>query len=131
MLLVIIVILLSPLLASPLALDLSKTLGPALANRLHGSFLNLWVSTHHFLIRGADQCLSTTPRSSGHCLWSSTAYLLFLTEALGVVLGLYFLRERHHALHLSWSHSSLRLASTGNRSSRLRSLQSHFRLFPA
>src|SRR6266850_1259816 len=56
-----------PIARSRFALDLSKTLGPALANRLHGSFLSLW-SLPSFSRSRRRSCLSPTSRSSGHRL---------------------------------------------------------------
>ena len=56
-----------PIACSCLAVDLSKTPGPALANRLHGSFRSLW-SLPSFSRSQRRSCLSPTPRSSGHRL---------------------------------------------------------------
>jgi len=123
MLLVIIVILLSHLLALALLWTSQKTLGPALANRLHGASFQSW-SLPSFSNSRRRPCLSTTPRSSGHCLLSSPAYLLFLTEASESLLGLYFLREKDHALQSELEPFSLRLASTGTGSSASVAVQS-------
>jgi hypothetical protein len=92
MLLVIIVILLSPLLALALLWTSQKRLGLLLltASMAASSIFGLY---HHFLIRGPDHVSAQPPGPAG-TVFVVTAYLLFLTEALGVVLGLYFLREK-------------------------------------
>ena len=92
MLLVIIVILLSPLLALALLWTSQKRLGLLLltVSMAASSIFGLY---HHFLIRGADHVSAQPPGPAG-TVFVVTAYLLFLTEALGVVLGLYFLREK-------------------------------------
>ena len=47
---------------------------------------------NHFLVRGGDHVSAQPPGLVG-AAFAVTAYLLFLTEALGAALGLYFLRE--------------------------------------
>jgi hypothetical protein len=47
---------------------------------------------NHFLVRGGDHVSAQASDLVG-TVFVVTAYLLFLTEALGAALGLYFLRE--------------------------------------
>ena len=92
MLFVIAVILLCPLLALALLWTSQKRLGLLLltvsmaASALFGLY-------NHFLVRGPDH-VSEQPPGPWGTAFVVTAYLLFLTEALGTFLGLYFLRER-------------------------------------
>ncbi len=92
MLFVIVVILLGPLLALALLWTSQKRLGLLL---LTGSMAASAVFGlyHHFLVRGADHVSAQPPGPAG-IVFVVTAYLLFLSEALGTVLGLYFLREK-------------------------------------
>lgn len=92
MLFVIVVILLCPLLAFTLLWTPQKRLGLLLltvsmaASALFGLY-------NHFLVRGSDHVSAQTPGPWG-TVFIVTAYMLFLTEALGTFLGLYFLREK-------------------------------------
>jgi hypothetical protein len=92
MLFVIVVILLGPLLALALLWTSQKRLGLFLltismaASAVFGLY-------HHFLVPGADH-VSTQPSSPVGSVFVVTAYLLFLTESLGTILGLYFFREK-------------------------------------
>ena len=92
MLFVIVVILLAPLLALPLLWTSQKRVGLLLlmVSMTASSVFGLY---HHFLVRGADHVSAQIPGPVG-IVFVATAYLLFLTEALGAVLGLYFLREK-------------------------------------
>jgi len=89
---VIVVILLGPLLALVLLWTSQKRLGLLLltvsmaASALFGLY-------HHFLVRAADHVSAQPPGPAGTA-FVVTAYLLFLTESLGTILGLYFLREK-------------------------------------
>ncbi len=92
MLFVIVVILLGPLLALALLWTSQKRLGLLLltVSMAASSVFGLY---HHFLVRGADHVSAQPPGPAG-IIFVVTAYLLFLTEALGALLGLYFLREK-------------------------------------
>jgi hypothetical protein len=89
MLFVIIVILLCPLLALALLWTSQKRLGLLLltvslaASSVFGRY-------HHFLARGSDHVSAQAPGPAG-AVFVATAYLLFLIEALGASVGLYFL----------------------------------------
>jgi len=89
---VIAVIVVCPLLALALLWVLQERLGLLLltfsmaASALFGLY-------NHFLVRGADH-VSAQPPSPWATVFVVTAYLLFLTEALGTFLGLYFLRQK-------------------------------------
>ena len=91
MLFVIVVILLGPLLALALLWTSQKRLGLLLltVSMAASSVFGLY---HHFLVCGVDH-VSQPPGPAG-IIFVVTAYLLFLTEALGALLGLYFLREK-------------------------------------
>ena len=92
MLFVMIVILLGPLLALALLWTSQKRLGLLLltVSMAASAVFGLY---HHFLVRGADHVSAQPPGPAG-AVFVVTAYLLFLTEALGATLGLYFLREK-------------------------------------
>ena len=92
MLFVIVVILLGPLLALALLWTSQKRVGLLL---LSGSMAtsSVFGLYHHFLVRGADHVSAQPPGPAG-IVFVITASLLFFTEALGAVLGLYFLREK-------------------------------------
>lgn len=92
MLFVIAVILLAPLLALALLWTSQKRLGLLLltVSMAASSVFGLY---YHFLVPGADH-VSTQPSSPAGSAFVVTAYLLFLTEALGTALGLYFLRKK-------------------------------------
>jgi len=92
MLFVMIVILLAPLLALVLLWTSQKRLGLLLltVSMAASAVFGLY---HHFLIRGADHVSAQPPGPAGTA-FVVTAYLLLLTEALGAVLSLYFLREK-------------------------------------
>ena len=89
---VVVVILLAPLLALALLWTSQKRLGLLLltVSMAASAVFGLY---HHFLVPGADH-VSTQPSSPAGSVFVVTAYLLFLTESLGAVLGLYFLREK-------------------------------------
>ena len=89
MLFVIIVILLCPLLALALLWTSQKRLGLLLltVSLTASSVFGLY---NHFLARGSDHVSAQPPGASG-AVFVATAYLLFLIEALGASLGLYFL----------------------------------------
>ncbi len=91
LLFVIIVILLCPLLALALLWSSQKRLGLLLLtfSMAASSVFGLY---NHFLVRGGDHVSAQPPGLVG-AAFAVTAYLLFLTEALGAALGLYFLRE--------------------------------------
>jgi hypothetical protein len=91
MLFVIIVILLCPLLAAALLWSSQKRLGLLLltVSMAASSVFGLY---NHFLVRGGDQVSAQPPGPPG-TVFVVTAYLLFLTEALGAALGFYFLRD--------------------------------------
>jgi len=92
MLFVIVVILLGPLLALALLWTSQKRAGLLLltVSMAASSVFGLY---YHFLVRGADHVSAQPPGPAG-IAFVVTAYLLFLTEAIGAVLGLYFLREK-------------------------------------
>jgi hypothetical protein len=92
MLFVIIVILLCPLLAVGLLWSSQKRLGLLLltVSMAASSVFGLY---NHFLVRGSDH-VSAQPSGPAGTVFVVTAYLLFLIEALGALLGLYFLREK-------------------------------------
>ena len=92
MLFVIIVILLCPLLALALLWSSKKRLGLLLLtfSMASSSVFGLY---NHFLVRGPDHVSAQPPGPVG-IVFVITAYLLFLTEALGAALGVYFLREK-------------------------------------
>ena len=92
MLFVVAVILLGPLLAFALLWTSQKRLGLLLltVSMAASSVFGLY---HHFLVRGADHVSAQLSGPAG-TVFVVTAYLLFLTEVLGAVLGLYFLREK-------------------------------------
>jgi len=92
MLFVIVVILLGPLLALALLWTSQKRLGLLLltVSMAASSVFGLY---HHFLVRASDHVSAQPPGLAG-IVFVITAYLLFLTEALGAVLGLYFLGEK-------------------------------------
>ncbi len=92
MLFVIIVILLGPLLALALLWTSQKRVGLLLltASMAASSVFGLY---HHFLIRGTDHVSAQPPGPAG-IVFVVTAYLLLITEGLGTILGLYFLREK-------------------------------------
>jgi hypothetical protein len=89
---VVVVTLLAPLLALSLLWTSQERLGLFLltismaASAVFGLY-------HHFLVRSADHVSAQPPGPAGTA-FVITAYLLFLTEALGAVLGLHFLREK-------------------------------------
>jgi hypothetical protein len=89
MLFVIIVILLFPLLVLPLLWTSQKRLGLLLltVSMAASSLFGLY---NHFLVRGLDH-VSAQPSGPVGTVFVVTAYLLFLIEALGASLGLYFL----------------------------------------
>ncbi len=89
MLFVIIVILLSPLLALALLWTSQNRLGLLLltVSMAASSVFGLY---HHFLVRGSDHVSAQPPGAAG-AVFVVTAYLLFLIEALGASLGVYFL----------------------------------------
>ncbi len=89
MLFVIVVILLCPLLALALLWTSQKSLGLLLltVSMAASSVFGLY---NHFLVRGSDHVSAQLPGPAG-TVFVVTAYLLFLTEALGASLGLYFL----------------------------------------
>lgn len=89
---VVVVILLAPLLALALLWTSQKRVALLLltVSMAASAVFGLY---HHFLVRGADHVSAQPPGPAGTA-FVVTAYLLFLTEALGVVLGLYFLREK-------------------------------------
>ncbi len=91
MMFVIIVILLCPLPALALLWSSQKRFGLLLltASMAASSVFGLY---HHFLVRGGDHVSAQAPGLAG-AAFVVTAYMLFLTEALGAALGLYFLRE--------------------------------------
>ena len=91
MLFVIVVILLCPLLALALLWTPQKRLGLLLLtiSMAASSVFGLY---NHFLVRGGDHVSAQAPGLAG-AAFVVTAYLLFLSEALGAALGLYFLRE--------------------------------------
>jgi len=91
MLFVIVVILLCPLLALALLWTPQKRLGLLLLtiSMAASSVFGLY---NHFLVRGGDHVSAQAPGLAG-AAFVVTAYLLFLTEALGAALGLYSLRE--------------------------------------
>lgn len=92
MLFVIVVILLGPLLALVLVWTSQKRVGLLLltVSMAASAVFGLY---HHFLVRGADH-VSAQPAGLAGTAFVVTAYLLFLTESLGTILGLYFLREK-------------------------------------
>ena len=92
MLFVVVVILLGPLLALVLLWTSQKRLGLLLltVSMAASAVFGLY---HHFLVRGTDHVSAQPPGPAG-AAFVVTAYLLFLTEALGTILGLYFLREK-------------------------------------
>jgi hypothetical protein len=92
MLFVIIVILLCPLLVLALLWTSQKRLGLLLLTvaMAASSVFGLY---NHFLVRGSDH-VSAQPSGPAGTVFVVTAYLLFLIEALGALLGLYFLREK-------------------------------------
>jgi hypothetical protein len=92
MLFVIIVILLCPLLVLPLVWTSQKRMGLLLltVSMAASAVFGLY---NHFLVRGLDH-VSAQPSSSAGTIFVVTAYLLFLIEALGASLGLYFLARR-------------------------------------
>ena len=92
MLFVIVVILLGPLLALALLWTSQKRVGLLLltVSMAASAVFGLY---HHFLVRGADHVSAQPPGSAGSA-FVVTAYLLFLTEALGTALGIYFLRKK-------------------------------------
>jgi len=92
MLFVMIVILLGPLLALALLWTSQKRLG-LLVLTVSMAASSVFGLYHHFLVRGADHVSAQPPGPAG-TVFVVTAYLLFLTEALGAVLGFYFLREK-------------------------------------
>jgi len=89
---VIVVILLGPLLALALLWTSQKRVGLLLltVSMAASAVFGLY---HHFLVRGADHVSAQSPGPAGTA-FVVTAYLLFLTESLGTILGLYFLREK-------------------------------------
>ena len=92
MLFVIVVILLGPLLALALLWTSQKRLGLLLltVSMAASAVFGLY---HHFLVRSADHVSAQPPGPAGTA-FVVTAYLLFLTESLGTILSLYFLREK-------------------------------------
>jgi hypothetical protein len=92
MLFVMIVILLCPLLALVLLWTPQNRLGLLLltVSMAASSVFGLY---NHFLVRGPDHVSAQTSDAWGTA-FVLTAYLLFLTEALGTFLGLYFLRRK-------------------------------------
>jgi hypothetical protein len=92
MLFVIVVILLCPLLALALLWTRQNRLGLLLMtfSMAASSVFGLY---NHFLVRGRDH-VSAQPSDTWGTVFVVTAYLLFLTEALGTFFGLYFLREK-------------------------------------
>jgi hypothetical protein len=86
------VILLVPLLALALLWTSQKRLGLLLltVSMAASAVFGLY---HHFLVQSADH-VSTQPSSPAGSVFVVTAYLLFLTESLGTILGLYFLRKK-------------------------------------
>ena len=92
MLFVTTVILLCPLLALALLWTSQKRLGLFLltVSMAASTVFGLY---HHFLVRSADHVSAQPPGPAG-ILFVVTAYLLLLTEALGAILGLYFLRKK-------------------------------------
>jgi hypothetical protein len=92
MLFVIIVFLLCPLLALALLWTSQKRLGLLLltVSMAASSVFGLY---NHFLVRGSDH-VSAQPSGPAGTVFMATAYLLFLIEAFGASLGLYFLREK-------------------------------------
>jgi len=91
MLFVILVILLCPLLALVLLWSSQKRLGLLLLT-LSMAASSVFGLYHHFLVRGGDHVSAQASGLVG-AAFVVTAYLLFLTEALGAALSLYFLRE--------------------------------------
>ena len=89
MLFVIVVILLCPLLALALLWTPQKRLGLLLLTISMAASL-VFGFYNHFLVRGSDHVSAQPPGPAG-TVFVATAYLLFLTEALGTSLGLYFL----------------------------------------
>jgi hypothetical protein len=92
MLFVIVVILLCPLLALALLWTPQNRLGLLLltVSMAASSVFGLY---NHFLVRGPDH-VSAQASDTWGIVFVLTAYLLFLTEALGTFFGLYFLREK-------------------------------------
>ena len=92
MVFVVVVILLGPLLALALLWTSQKRLGLLLltVSMAASAVFGLY---HHLLVRGADHVSAQPPGPAGTA-FVVTAYLLFLTEALGTILGLYFLRKK-------------------------------------
>src|SRR5260370_2966217 len=95
MLFVIVVILLCPLLALALLWTPQKRLGlPLLTISMAASLV--FGLYNHFLVRGSDHVSAQPPGPAG-TVFVATAYLLFLTEAVGTSLGLYFLAGGRHS----------------------------------
>jgi hypothetical protein len=92
MVFVIAVILLAPLLALVLLWTSQKRLGLFLLT-VSMAASGVFGLYHHFLVRGEDHVSAQPPGPAGTA-FVVTSYLLLLTEALGTVLGLYFLHEK-------------------------------------
>lgn len=92
MLFVIVVILLSPLLALAMSWTPQNRLGLLLLT-LSMSASSVFGLYNHFFVRGPDH-VSAQASDTWGLVFVITAYLLFLTEALGTFLGLHFLREK-------------------------------------
>jgi hypothetical protein len=92
MLFVIIVILLCPLLALALLWSSQKRLGLLLLTVSMGAS-SVFGLCNHLLVRGSDH-VSAQPSGPAGRVFVVSACLLFLIEALGATLGLYFLREK-------------------------------------
>ena len=92
MLFVIVVILLCPLLAVPLLWTPQNRLGLLLltVSLAASSVFGLY---NHLLVRGPDH-VSAQASDTWGTVFVLTAYLLFLTEALGTFFGLYCLRAK-------------------------------------
>ncbi len=89
MLFVIVVILLCPLLALALLWTSQKRSGLLLLS-LSMAASSVFGLYNHFLVRGSDHVSAQPPGPAG-AVFVATAYLLFLIEALGASLSLYFL----------------------------------------
>ncbi len=92
MLFVIAVILLCPLLALDLLWTSQERLGLLLLTVSMAVSL-VFGYYNHFLVHGSDHVSAQPPGPPGS-VFVITAYLLFVTEAIGTFLGLYFLREQ-------------------------------------
>jgi hypothetical protein len=87
---VIVVVLISPLVATALLWTAKKRLGLILLSlSMFGSLL--FGLYHHFLASGPDH-VRWQPPSSWGITFVLTAYLLLITEAIGTYVGVHFLR---------------------------------------